>query len=644
MPTQSQRLIYAVRTRNYERLRKFIREYNGISIVSAAGCTALHAAAEEGDVEAVRILIDAGADVNARMRHGKTPLHLAAAFGEACDPMDRDADRRALRTRRNRRRRRCRDAGIAKILMEIIKEKEPELISFVEPFDPVPEEEMPALFVNAVEFLSKPTLVLHEFVSRGIDLDRLEPNLAEQLRGNPRFLRVVELLLDNGADVAGADDAKTPVLRGTVEWGTPEMVELLIKRGANPNALDSAGSSLIEIALERCLTGIADVLLKHVAAFDPNANEQLHAAAANARLNVLLWLLDQGADINAGNKNGDSALHVAAGHTEVFTALLARGANAHTRNNCGESVLHAAAPWHSCLEMVLPLGLPIDEQNEKGRTALHLAANSGNVDSVKMLLRAGASINVQDHAGGTPLQVAANSGNVDSAKMLLRAGASVNVQDHTGGTPLHAIFDTDECRPDCEFPMFHALVSAGADRSLKNRENKTAFDLAVQLGYPKDYLDLLDPTECRDPKTFICAGDERCLGFLPNAAVSFQMDGVLWPSCAHYFHAQKTTDPEIREKIRQVATADAIPRRLHDLKVEPSRAWPNRCGEIMRSASSAKFRQHHDLRQKLLATGNATLICEPDCVAFWTELPGSGFNAIGKMLMDIRSQVRAESL
>src|SRR5258708_912334 len=93
MPTHSQRLIHAVRTRNYDRLRELIALHGDVSARSPAGRTALHAAAEEGDLEAARILVAAKSDVNARMQFGKTPLYLAAGYGGACDLADLDRDR-----------------------------------------------------------------------------------------------------------------------------------------------------------------------------------------------------------------------------------------------------------------------------------------------------------------------------------------------------------------------------------------------------------------------------------------------------------------------------------------------------------------------------------------------------------------------
>ena len=94
MPTASQRLIYAVRSGNYERLAELLKQPDAVATRSNAGRTALHAAAEEGDLEAARMLVKAGADVNARTSDGSTPLQLAAGYGKPIDLMDADLDRR----------------------------------------------------------------------------------------------------------------------------------------------------------------------------------------------------------------------------------------------------------------------------------------------------------------------------------------------------------------------------------------------------------------------------------------------------------------------------------------------------------------------------------------------------------------------
>lgn len=612
MPTQAQRLIHAVRTRNHERLRQLIGKRGDASARSAAGRTALHAAAEEGDIEAARILIESGVEVNARTFTGETPLHLAAAYGGAIDLLDPDADRRDPC---GRTRHRPIKPGAAGILTEIIKEKVPDIQSDLGPEDTIPEENKAAVFLAGFECFADPLELYREITARGVDLDRIDPDLAEHLRGDPRFLRVAEFLLEHGADIHASTNSGISVLEGAVERGKPEMVELLLIRGAYPNRQNSAdgtSKSLIEIALEGSRICVADMLLNHGADFDPNSSGQLHMAAANGRLDTVLWLLDHGADINRRDHRGNTPLLDAAisGHADVIASLLACGADFRARNDAGNGVLHATSGWQPCLAHLLPLGLPIAEANGEGQTPLHIAAASADPVAIES---------------------------------FLAAGAPASAQDRDGNTPLHAIFFGDEFRPDVEFPTFLALVAGGAKRSVKNGEGKTAFDLATQWNYPEEYLRLLDPAVCIDPALFLWLGHEPYAGFLPKAKVPFGLDGSVWPSSEHYFHAQKTDDPQIRERIREAPDGGAAVCRLRESKAEAPPSWPGRCDGVMRGALLAKFRQNESLRHQLLATGDATLISDSHCDWYWIEREGAGFNAIGKMLMDIRTELRGES-
>ena len=362
-------------------------------------------------------------------------------------------------------------------------------------------------------------------------------------------------------------------------------------------------------SLERSNLATANILVAQGLVFDPETTGLLHEAAASNRPEVVAWLLDHGADIEQLDDAGNTPLLVALGHSETTSILLARGANAQAHNHQGNGALHAVAANQACLELVLRLGLPLDESNAEGRTALHLAASSAAHLSI--------------HA-------------------LLQARASVNLCDQDGNTPLHRLFFSDEFRPDVEFPSFLALVSAGADLSQKNHLGKTAFDLATDHHYPDEYLELLNPDL---PRTngFLWLGAEAYLGFLPTAMMGFELDGDFWPSSMHYFHAQKTTDPQLRERVRLAPSIAAAKGRLQDAGINPGPHWPAAFDAVMRSALLAKFQQNLGLKQQLLATLNARLICDANCDSYWLERSGTSFNAIGKMIMSIRGQLQQEN-
>jgi ribA/ribD-fused uncharacterized protein len=608
MPTYSQRLIHAVRKRKYDRLRQLLREHEGVSARSLAGRTALHAAAEEGDRESARVLLEAGADVNARMNDGQTPLHLAAGNGGFTDLADKDVDRRDPCKRGHRM-----DIKVAEVVANIIKEKAPDILSDLNPLDTIPEENKADIFSAAIECFSNPSDLYKEIIGRGIDLDRVDPDFSEQLRGKPRFFSLVEFLLGRQADVNAVDKHGSSVLRIAVELGRKDTVELLLGRGADPNQAGLNGElvDLISIALERSRVEIADALLAHGAKFDPKASGPIHEAAGNGREKVVLWLLERGADINVHDDQRNTPLLTAAysGHAPIVDMLLKRGADATARNETGDSLLHAAASWPDCMEMVRHLGFHAETANSCGRTAVHVAALCVDAESVQE---------------------------------FLDGGASANTKDNDGNTPLHVIFFGDECRPDIEFPVFLALVSAGADRSARNNDGKTAFDVAQEFGYPEEYLKLLDARANVEAKEFLWLGEDCHIDFLPKGMVSFELNGAVWPSAEHYLNAQKVDDGEARERIREAPTVEAAVSRFRDLKIKPPANWHNRCDEVMCSALLAKFRQNDALREQLLATGTATLVSDSNCDSYWYERPGVEFNAIGKMLMRVRFELSAE--
>lgn len=145
-------------------------------------------------------------------------------------------------------------------------------------------------------------------------------------------------------------------------------------------------------------------------------------------------LLKQGADVNAAQGDGMTALHWAAmnGSTEIADLVIASGAN---------------------LEAVTRLG---------GYTPLHLAARAGRTATVKILLGAGADVRATTNTGSvTPLHFAAEAGNSGTVTALLDGGAEVNAREtEWGQTPL--MFAAAANRAN----VVSLLVSRGADPAL----------------------------------------------------------------------------------------------------------------------------------------------------------------------------------
>ena len=124
------------------------------------------------------------------------------------------------------------------------------------------------------------------------------------------------------------------------------LAEQLIKKGADPNAVDANGNSLLSTA---CRWGYADqvqFLLSHGASVDkprsPGGRTALIVACAYyAKTDVVKTLLDKGADVNAADNKGVTALMMASEFqkADIVKLLLAAGANVKLKDKTGKTAL-----------------------------------------------------------------------------------------------------------------------------------------------------------------------------------------------------------------------------------------------------------------------------------------------------------------
>jgi N-glycosidase YbiA len=119
------------------------------------------------------------------------------------------------------------------------------------------------------------------------------------------------------------------------------------------------------------------------------------------------------------------------------------------------------------------------------------------------------------------------------------------------------------------------------------------------------------------------------------------LKGKLWSTSEHYFQAQKFAGTDHEEAIRQTRSPMIAARMGRDRKKPLRRDWESVKDDVMRDAVRAKFTQHAELREALLATGEATLVEHTERDSYWGDGgDGSGQNMLGRILMAIRSELQ----
>lgn len=113
---------------------------------------------------------------------------------------------------------------------------------------------------------------------------------------------------------------------------------------------------------------------------------------------------------------------------------------------------------------------------------------------------------------------------------------------------------------------------------------------------------------------------------------------LIFPTVEHFYQARKTMDISIQSKISNLPTPGEAKRFAKTIK--QSQSFPNDKVGIMWEGVWQKFSSYPNLKEKLIATGNAEIIEENTWGdTFWGVCNGTGKNMLGNILMDIREKL-----
>lgn len=270
-------------------------------------------------------------------------------------------------------------------------------------------------------------LVLLPWKTTGADRT---PALGERLmeaasRGD---IGTVKSALSRGADVnTRRGDRGVTALMSAVVRCHRDVAKALLAGGADVNAKSRWGYSPLHFAVS--IPGQPPLRTK---GFLSRLKEVITWPTRSCTLGMVKLLMDGGADVNAKTATGDTPLHIAAARP-VSRSLRNVTFWAGLRD-----VIEWPAPEgrEQMILLLVNRGADVNAKNCLGETPLMWAANRGHEKVVRLLLNRGADVNAMNTMGETPLMWAAKGGSRNIAELLLHRGADARSMNRSGLTAL----------------------------------------------------------------------------------------------------------------------------------------------------------------------------------------------------------------
>jgi len=294
----------------------------------------------------------------------------------------------------------------------------------------------------------------------GADIEAMDENgrtaLFDAVIG--RDLETFDVLLRSGANIHARDSQGRSLLFYAVN---AEVCGKLLKKGVEIERKDENGMTALFCAVEKGNLELVDLLLRSGANIHATDSQERSLLFYAVNAEVCGKLLKKGVEIERKDENGMTALFhaVEKGNLEFVDLLLRSGANIHARDSQGRSLLFYAVNAEVCAKL-LKEGVEIERKDENGMTALFRAVEIGNLEFVDLLLRSGANIYARDSQGRSLLFYAVNA---EVCAKLLKEGVELQRRDNQGKTAL-----------------FNAVARENLeliDRLLKSAANINATDL-----------------------------------------------------------------------------------------------------------------------------------------------------------------------
>ncbi|MCX5643647.1 MAG: ankyrin repeat domain-containing protein [Phycisphaerae bacterium] len=347
---------------------------------------------------------------------------------------------------------------------------------------------------------------IEAYIQEGGDVNKLDGHghapLHYAAQNNQK--QAMELLIAKGGGVNVKNSRGQTPLFNAIAAGNRDVAELLISKGADVNVKNSNGQTPLDSALSRNRKDIVELLIAK------DAEGSILTAVSCGDVDRVRGCLEKGADVNAKDTDGRTALHVAVGNErkDVAELLLSRGADINAKDGKGYTPLYYAI-WNEdqdTVKLLVTKGADVSYTPRDDYPPLFIAVaikdvNTKDVNTVKLLVDHGAKFDVKTQFGWTAFRLAASQGNRDlveifaskgtdvstlplaacvgnlaRVKSLVEQGADPNAKDEFGWTPLYWAASTGQEE------VAAYLIGKGATVDAKTIDERTPLHQAAQAG------------------------------------------------------------------------------------------------------------------------------------------------------------------
>lgn len=374
-------LIVAIGHRQKSAALRLIRAGANVKRKTKEGYTALHYAALLNQSEICHALISAGASIESKAKNNQTPLLAAAAGGSlhaAGTLLERGANPYAER-KRGGALAAAAMSGKNKVVQLLLSRK----------------LDQKTINLGLAAAASNGRLhITRLLLANGADPSYVTTHEKERLpilflAAGAGYESTALALVDHGASVHVIGPNSGSLLHLASIVGMPGFAQRLLEEGVKVHPTLEGGHTSLHLAASEGNARIAELLLSagaDIEAVNDMEETPLLVASAAGHLEVVKRLLAHGADVKAGNTNHATALLLA--DTLQRFAIV--------EGPFPEAIAHYQSSAAKIVEALLMVGADPNARNLNGQTALHIAAVFGDVASARILVQARTRLDVSD--------------------------------------------------------------------------------------------------------------------------------------------------------------------------------------------------------------------------------------------------------